>query len=212
MSKRISELTDSLRQLGELQVNDWDFKALLNRDIRDLEITGSLRKLGNVKVIDWDFKDALPTVHKLAHQEVDLVDLVKRAAQFKVMDWDFRTAAEDEEDPAPPESGTTLPGEEEILALKGRLKNFLQFVVVNLIDEADRAQIKIQEIDPGVLRFKVVVTPKDLTILIGRNGATAAAIRSLLKASAAAEGMHALLQIHSHEEELALRHREAEGG
>lgn len=208
MPKRISELTDSLRQLGDIQVNDWDFKALLNKDIKDLEITNSLRKLGNVKVIDWDFKEALPTVHKLAHQEVDLVDLVKRAAHYKVMDWDFRNTAEDRENPAP----AALPDAEEMLALKGRLKNFLQFVVVNLIDEADHAQIKIQEIDPGVLRFRVVVTRKDLTALIGRNGATAAALRSLLKASAAVEGVHALLQVHSHEEEQALKHREAEAG
>jgi predicted RNA-binding protein YlqC (UPF0109 family) len=41
-------------------------------------------------------------------------------------------------------------------------------------------------------------------MLIGRNGFTASAIRSVLKAAAEREGVQATLQIHSHEEEVEL--------
>ncbi len=197
MPSRISEIADSLRQIGEIQVSDWDLKGLLNTDIKDLEIGTSLRKLGNRKVLEWDFKEALPKVHKLAYQEVDLVGWVKRAAHYKVMEWDFRSAADG--DPAGPE----VPDPEKMQELIGRLKGFLHFVAVNLIDEPDRAQIRIQEIAPGVLRFKLVVTGGDLKTLLGRDGCTASAIRNLLKVAARAEGVHALLQILSQEEDVA---------
>ena len=88
-------------------------------------------------------------------------------------------------------------------ALIVRLKNFLQYVVVNLIDEPNHAQIKVQEIAPNVLRFKLVLVKRDVAMLIGREGHTAAAIRSSLKAAAGMNGVQALLQIHSHEEEMA---------
>lgn len=215
MPKRIAEIADSLRQLGEIQVTDWDFKSLLNKDIKDLGIGPSLRKLGNKKVMDWDFRSALPTVHKFAHQEVDLAGWVKRAAHYKVMDWDFRTILTHDGEPAPGEAAVpvgTIPSHEEMQALILRLRTFLQFVAANLIDEVDRAQIRIQEIEPSVIRFKLVVTQKDLKILLGRDGSTASAIRNLLKGSAAANGVHALLQILSFEEELASSLRETKGG
>lgn len=202
MPTRISEIADSLRQIGEIQVSDWDLKGLLNTDLKDLEIGPSLRKLGNRKVIDWDFKEALPKVHKLAYQEVDLVGWMKRAAHYKVMEWDFRSAADG--DPAGPE----VPDPERMQELIGRLKGFLHFVTVNLIDEPDRAQIRIQEIGPGVLRFKIVVTSGDLKTLLGRDGVTASSIRNLLKTAARAEGVHALLQILSQEEDVAQEMRD----
>jgi hypothetical protein len=41
-------------------------------------------------------------------------------------------------------------------------------------------------------------------MLIGTEGHTAAAIRSMMKAEAARHGVHVLLRIHSHEEETAM--------
>lgn len=207
MPSRISEIADSLRQIGEIQVSDFDLKGLLHKDIKDLEIVPSLRKLGNQKVMDWDFRTALPKVHELAYREVDLVALVKRAAHYKVVDWDFRHIADGDEAEPPPAAGTVDP--ERMQELIGRLKSFLHFVTASLIDEADRAQIRIQEIEPGVLRFKIVVTSGDLKTLLGRDGLTASSIRNLLKAAARAQGVHALLQILSHEEDVAQGLREA---
>jgi predicted RNA-binding protein YlqC (UPF0109 family) len=95
-------------------------------------------------------------------------------------------------------------------AVTDRLKNFLQFVAVNLIDEPSQAQLKVTELGPKRLRFKLVLAKQDVAMLIGRNGFTASAIRGLLKAAAERDGVQVSLQIHSHEEELELLAREAQ--
>jgi uncharacterized protein len=207
MPKRMSKIATSLKQIGEIQVNEWDFAALLNKDIKELEIKHSLRRLGNIRVMEWDFRTVLPAVNKLAHQDVDIVGMVKRTASYKVMEWDFRSALHAESKPAPLErGGNSQPrlSQEEMQALMVRLKNFLQYVVVNLIDEPNHAQIKVREIAPNVLRFKLVLTKRDMAMLIGREGHTASAIRGFLKATAGINGVQVLLQIHTHEEEAAL--------
>ena len=207
MPKRISEIAGSIRELGEIQVTDWDLMGLLNKDLKDLEIGRTLRKLGSKKVMEWDFGTALPTVHKLAHQEVDVVGWVKRAAGFKVMEWDFRSALHGAGVPSGA-SASGMPNPEEMQELIVRLRSFLHFVAMNLIDEPERAQIRIQELEPGVVRFKLVVAEKDLKTMLGREGSTASAIRNLLKAAALASGAHALLEILSVEEdrEQSLKH------
>ena len=196
MPKRASKITDSLKQLVEVQVTDWDFMGLLNTEIRELEISRTLKRLGRIQVMEWDFRAALPAVKKVANQEVDVVSFLKRTASYKVMDWDFRSA---------PPAAPTAPGisRDEMQALIVRLKNFLEYVAVNLIDEPNHAQIKVTEMGPTGLRFKLVLVKKDVAMLIGREGHTAAAIRNVLKAAAAAHGVPVLLQIHSHEEEAA---------
>ncbi len=94
-------------------------------------------------------------------------------------------------------------------AVTDRLKNFLQFVAVKLIDKPEQAQLKVAELGPKRLRFKLVLSREDVAMLIGRNGFTASAIRSVLKAAAEKEGVQVTLQIHSHEEEAELMAREA---
>ena len=188
--------------------------GLLNTEIRELEVARSLRRLGKIQVMEWDFRSVLPAVKKVANQEVDLIGLVKRTADFKVMEWDFRRAspaASKPHPPAPPTSvaGTLSPSEMQAITL--RLKNFLQYVVVNLIDEPNHAQIKVVQMGPTRLRFKLVLVSRDVAMLIGREGHTASAIRSILKATGELYGVQALLQIHSHEEEIAL-HAKEEGG
>jgi len=205
MSKRISKFTSYLKQLGEIQVTEWDFIGLLNTNIEEFEFTRSLRKLGNLQVMDWDFRSVMPAVNRLAHQELDLVDLVRRTARYKVMDWDFRRALSTGMKPAPQRPAEPLkryPSQAEMPAPVVRLKNFLQYVVVSLIDEPGRARIRIQEIESNVWRFKLVLVKRDVTMLIGRQGHTAAAIRGSLKAAARMHGLHALLQIQSHEEDM----------
>jgi predicted RNA-binding protein YlqC (UPF0109 family) len=82
-----------------------------------------------------------------------------------------------------------------------RLRNFLQYVAVKLIDDPSQAQLKVAELAPKKLRFKLVLASQDVAMLIGRNGFTASAIRNVLKAAAEKEGVQVSLQIHSHEEE-----------
>ena len=211
MAKRVSKLANSLKELGEIQVNDWDFMALLNTEIKDLEISRSLRRLGQTKVMEWDFRNVLPAVKKTASQEVDVIGFFKRAAHYKVTDWDFRSVLQGEDKPEVPEAPVPADDEPDIQEIILRLKNFLQFVVVNLIDEPGHAQIKVSELKPTGLRFKLVLVKRDVAMLIGREGHTAAAIRGLLKARAEAYGIQALLQIHSHEDEMALLAKEETG-
>jgi predicted RNA-binding protein YlqC (UPF0109 family) len=201
MPNHVSKIAGSLKQLGEIQVTDWDFMGLLNTEIKELEISRSLSRLGRIRVMEWDFRAALPAVRKVANQEVDVISFLKRTASYKVMDWDFRSAA--------PAAQTI--SRDEMQAIIVRLKNFLQYVAVNLIDEPDHAQIKVTEMGPTGLRFKLVLVKKDVLLLIGREGHTAAAIRNVLKAAAATRGVQVLLQIHSHEEEAAFLAKKGAG-
>ncbi len=204
MPIRANKITHSLKQLGEIQVADWDFMAVLHTNIQELEISRSLKRLGRVQVMDWDFRTVMPAVKKKANQEVDVVLFLKRTAHYKVMKWDFRSILPAESKPAPlvPVGKSISPEEMQTITL--RLKNFLQFVVVNLIDEPSHAQIKITPMGPTGLRFKLVLVKRDVATVIGREGHTASAIRSILKATAEMHGVQALLQIHSHEDEAAL--------
>jgi predicted RNA-binding protein YlqC (UPF0109 family) len=93
-------------------------------------------------------------------------------------------------------------------AVTDRLKNFLQYVAVNLIEDPSQAQLKVAELGPKRLRFKLILAKGDVAMLIGRNGFTASAIRSVLKAAADREGVQVSLQIHSHEEEAEMMARE----
>lgn len=195
MSKPISKLTHSLKQLAELQVNDWDFMALMNKDIKDVEFTKSLRKLGDLQVMEWNFRTVLPAVSKLANQEIDVPGMLRRTANYKVMEWDFRKPVHGERKPE-------LSADER-QAFIGRLKDFLQYMAISLIDEPDHAQIKIHEIQPKVLRLRLVLTQRDAAMMIGTGGHTAAAIRRIIKAVAGEHGIHVLLQILSHQQEIA---------
>lgn len=86
-------------------------------------------------------------------------------------------------------------------AITEMLRNYLQYVAVKLIDEPAQAQLKVAELGPKRLRFKLVLAKGDVAMLIGRNGHTASAIRNLMKAAADHHGVQVTLQIHSHEEE-----------
>ena len=88
-----------------------------------------------------------------------------------------------------------------------KLRGFLQYVAVQFIEFPAEAQLKVTELGPKKLRFKLVLTQPDVALLIGRNGFTASAIRSILRAAAEREGVHVSLQIHSHEEEAEMNAR-----
>lgn len=82
-----------------------------------------------------------------------------------------------------------------------QIKDFLQFVALQFIEHPDQAQLRVAEVDDTHISFRLIVAQSDVPMLIGRNGFTASAIRNVLKAAATRDGIHASLQIHSHEEE-----------
>lgn len=209
MAKRVSKISSTLKQLGKIQDTEWDFITLLNTEVKKLEIARSLKRLASIQVMEWDFRTVLPAVKKVANQEVDIAGFFKRTADYKVFEWEFRSAVPVENNAPPPAPAKPSLSPAELQAITLRLKNFLQFVVVNLINEPSNAQIKVTQIGPSGLRLKLVLVQKDVAMLIGKEGHTAAAIRNILKATAAMHGVQALLQIHSHEDELALVAKEA---
>ena len=194
MSK-FSEFTRSLRELGDLQVNRWDFQGLMHRDIRDLEVAASLRKLGNMKVLDWDFQSALPTVHKIAYQEVHLGEWVKKAANYKVIDWPH---SEDEVRQGRPADLTETAR---------KLKGFLHFTAAALVEKPEHATIRVRITRPDLVVLRLVVDDADIMQVIGRDGETASAMRRMIRAAADARGTRANLEVMSHGEELALRQK-----
>jgi predicted RNA-binding protein YlqC (UPF0109 family) len=82
-----------------------------------------------------------------------------------------------------------------------RLRNCLQYIAIQLISQPDRAELRVAEVGPARLRFRLILSQPDVALLIGRNGFTASAIRSVMKAAAERAGVEFTLQIHSHEEE-----------
>ena len=82
-----------------------------------------------------------------------------------------------------------------------QIKEFLQFVALQFIKHPEQAQLRVAETDENHVSFRLVVAQSDVAMLIGRNGFTASAIRNVMKAAAIRDGIHASLQIHSHEEE-----------
>lgn len=203
MQKRISKLAGSLKRIGDIEVNDWDFMELLHKDIRDLEVARSLRRLGKMRVTEWEFKDVLPAVNKLAHKEVDLGDIFRRAAAYRVMEWDFREAFGSHHDgsaDSPRMNARKPPSTAEIGALSARLTRFLASTAHELIEEPAHAQVMVREIQPAVLCFTMVLLRRDAATLIGHGGHTAAAIRRLMQAVGLSQGVHVLLRVLSHEE------------
>lgn len=76
MKKQSHQLTESLRQISQIRVIEWDLMALLNTDIKDLELSGSLRRLGNRRVMEWDFRQCFSgTLEKSASLDVPINDL-----------------------------------------------------------------------------------------------------------------------------------------
>ena len=90
-----------------------------------------------------------------------------------------------------------------------KLKAFLQFVAVGMIDDPSKATLKVAELGPNKLRFKLVLAGSDVALLIGRNGFTASAIRGVMKAAGEKEGVQVSLLIHSHEEEAQMAEKDA---
>ena len=62
-----------------------------------------------------------------------------------------------------------------------QIRNFLQYIAVQFIEFPAEAQLKVTELGPKRLRFKLVLRQSDVALLIGRNGFSASAIRGVIK-------------------------------
>lgn len=78
---------------------------------------------------------------------------------------------------------------------------YLLAVVSPLIKHPDKAQLRIAGNQEGdMMRFRLVLEPGDIPLIIGRNGMTASAIRSLAKAAGDKAGVKVVVHILSREE------------
>lgn len=192
MAKHISKLSKSLRDLGDLQVNDWQLPGVLNKDISELEVNRALKRLGRIQVTEWELKEVLPAIQRLARKEVDVVGLMKKAADYKVLDWELADAFHRLT------GSHNIRNRKEVEAISARLEGYLEFVVRSLIDEPQYASFHRELVAPDVVRFKVVLSERDHSTLIGMDGRTVSPIRRLLKSAAEHHGIHALLKVQTH--------------
>ena len=74
------------------------------------------------------------------------------------------------------------------------LQEFLEYVVAQLIEHHDHASI-VHELDRGKHVFRIVLDEEDVGRVIGKNGYTISAIRSLVNAAASRGQMKAVLKV-----------------
>ncbi len=145
-------------------------------------------------------------------KDLEIGDALKRLGNIQVMEWKLRSPKDPVDAAAAEPSVKALKRNiksKDLKALTEQLKNFLQYLLMNLVDEPSKSQIEISEISPGVLRLKLVLVKRDVAMFIGREGLTAESIRSLLKSMGKKSGVDVLLKIISHEESNVLAQRDA---
>lgn len=75
------------------------------------------------------------------------------------------------------------------------LREFLSYVVANLIDHPQQATIAIGTNVNGAVTYRVQLAPEDVRHVIGKNGMTVSAIRSLLNVAAEKHGIKISLRV-----------------
>ena len=74
-------------------------------------------------------------------------------------------------------------------------RRLLEYLAEGLVDEPDAVSVEQFEEDDGTIVLELCVGPEDYGRVIGRGGRTAHALRTVVKAAAAGEGAHVLLDI-----------------
>lgn len=75
------------------------------------------------------------------------------------------------------------------------LREFLAYVVANLIDHPQQASILIGHSANGTVNYRVQLAPEDVRHVIGKNGLTVSSIRSLLNTAADKHGIKVSLKV-----------------
>ena len=75
------------------------------------------------------------------------------------------------------------------------LREFLAYIVANLIDHPDQASIASGRGSDGTLVYRVQLAANDVRHVIGRNGLTVSSIRSLMNTAAQKHGLRISLRV-----------------
>jgi len=74
------------------------------------------------------------------------------------------------------------------------MKEFLEFMARHLVDQPDRVLVEMDEREDKVV-YRLSVDPADVGKVIGKQGRTAQALRTLVIAAAGRTGKRAMLEI-----------------
>lgn len=75
------------------------------------------------------------------------------------------------------------------------LREFLSYVVANLIEQPQQASIAIGHSASGAVVFRVQLAQDDVRRVIGKNGMTVSSLRSLLNVAAERHGIKVSLKV-----------------
>lgn len=74
-------------------------------------------------------------------------------------------------------------------------KQLLEYLAEGLVEDPDAVAVEQFDEDDGTVVLELCVAADDYGRVIGRGGRTAQALRTVVKAAAASEGAHVLLDI-----------------
>ena len=74
------------------------------------------------------------------------------------------------------------------------MKNFVEYLLVRLINHPDDLQVTEEESEEG-LRIMITVNPEDMGRVIGKGGKVIKAIRKLVQVKAARDGIYVRVEI-----------------
>ena len=82
-----------------------------------------------------------------------------------------------------------------------QIRQYLQLIALQFVQHPEQAELRVAESPQGdAVRFRLILEKTDVARIIGRNGMTASAIRSLAKAAGAKHGIKVIVHMLSHEE------------
>ena len=82
------------------------------------------------------------------------------------------------------------------------LREFLMYVVANLIEHPKQASIAVGTTSSGAISYRIHLAADDVRRVVGKNGFTISAIRSLVNVAAARHGIKVSLRVDGmHDEE-----------
>jgi uncharacterized protein len=78
--------------------------------------------------------------------------------------------------------------------MEDRARELIEYVARALVDDTDAVEVNVVEADRATM-YELSVDPRDLGKIIGRDGRTARALRTLLSAMGSPDGKRAILDI-----------------
>lgn len=82
-----------------------------------------------------------------------------------------------------------------------QIRQYLQLIALQFVQHPEQAELRVAESPQGdAVRFRLILEKTDVARIIGRNGMTASAIRSLAKAAGEKHGIKVIVHMLSHEE------------